>query len=168
MKEIWRNISGYENLYQISNLGRVKSIKRNKIRKTGMSGKYKSVILHKNNKPKAFTIHRLVAIAFIENPENKEQVNHIDENKLNNNVDNLEWCTRSENALHTYKNSPRKISTFRNIKKAKLTEEMVLTAFTLKDSYRIFEIAKMLKVERRIICNLFKGKRYSSITHNLR
>lgn len=108
MKEIWKDIKDYEGLYQISNFGRVKSIRfgKERILKPGTNGKgYLYVGLWKNGKVKNFRIHRLVAEAFLEIPEELKhlkgthylQVNHKDENKQNNNVENLEWCTHSYN-----------------------------------------------------------------------
>ena len=95
MKEIWKDIKDYEGHYQVSNLSRVKSIKFGKERilkpVTNSSG-YLSVKLCKDGKVKAFTVHRLVAEAFLPNPHNYSCVNHKDENKQNNNVSNLEWC----------------------------------------------------------------------------
>ena len=103
-EEIWKDIAGYEGKYQVSNLGRVKSlnylrkgIEKERIPNKNNSG-YLIVGLHKNGKIKQFLIHRLVAEAFIENPENLPQVNHIDENKLNNCVENLEWCSAKYNS----------------------------------------------------------------------
>lgn len=108
--EIWKDIQGYEGLYQISNLGRVKSLEKiiitsnnitkrmiEKILKPHLHKGYYSVTLRKDNKSKVYTIHRLVAKAFIPNPDNLPQVNHKDENKANNHVDNLEWCTPQYN-----------------------------------------------------------------------
>ena len=94
--EEWRDIKGYEGLYQISNKGGVKSLhnKKEKILKPFKSNNnYLSINLYKNNKLKTYLIHRLVAEAFLPNPDNLPVVNHKDENKLNNNVENLEWCT---------------------------------------------------------------------------
>lgn len=97
MKEIWKDINGYEGLYQISNLGKVKSIISNKILKGNENAEYIYVTLCKNGKQKIKKIHRLVAEAFIDNPNNYLYINHKDENKKNNIVNNLEWCTKAYN-----------------------------------------------------------------------
>jgi len=105
MQEIWKDVNGYEGLYQVSNLGRVESLQRDvnlilkpRLRRDG----YLIVSLSKNGKVKSKPIHRLVATAFIPNPDNKKTVNHKDGNKLNNHVTNLEWNTSSENNKHAY------------------------------------------------------------------
>lgn len=98
MEEIWRDIEGFEGLYQVSSYGRIKSLNYNKtkqerILKNFLNKKgYLQVNLHKDGKIKKFSVHRLVATAFLENPNNLPQVNHKDENKSNNCVSNLEWC----------------------------------------------------------------------------
>lgn len=112
MIEIWKDIEGYEGLYQISNLGNVKSLNYNhtgleKRLKPQKSNKgYLRIELCKNGKKKKFSIHELVADTFIENPNNLPCVNHKDENKINNNVENLEHCTYSYN--NTYGNRIKK------------------------------------------------------------
>ena len=93
--EVWKDIQGYEGLYQISNTGKVK--RNNKILKFSIAKGYEHICLYKNNKYKPFSVHRLVAEAFIPNPENKPQIDHIDGNPLNNKVDNLRWATAKEN-----------------------------------------------------------------------
>lgn len=118
MVEVWKDIKGYEGLYQISDVGRVKSldqyIKCKKNNKRLIKGKilktyinengYEWVRLYNNTKRKIYRVHRLVAEAFIDNPENKPCVNHKDGNKENNKLDNLEWCTHSENMKHAFQN----------------------------------------------------------------
>ena len=94
MEEVWKDISGYEGYYQISNLGRVKS--KRKILKP-IKGEYLKVGLSKNGKHNVQYVHRLVAELFVENINKKPQVNHKDENKYNNHANNLEWVTHKEN-----------------------------------------------------------------------
>lgn len=98
MNEVWKDIKGYEGLYQISDQGNVFSVKRNKtLRPLINTYGYHFVNLHRDGKQIASQIHRLVAEAFIPNPDNKPQVNHINENKADNRVCNLNWMTNKEN-----------------------------------------------------------------------
>ena len=113
MEEVWKDIVGYEGLYQVSNLGRVKSLNYKHTKKEGVlafkrhkSG-YLTVMLCKNGENKNRSIQTLVAGEFIENPENKPCVNHIDGNKENNAVENLEWVTYSENTRHAIRTGLR-------------------------------------------------------------
>lgn len=107
MEEVWKDIPGYEGLYQVSNHGNVRSLNwrnlgytRNLYLKEHNRG-YRHVELIKNGKRKAFTVHRLVAMVFIPNPNNYPVINHRDEDKTNNVVENLEWCTKSYNAKYS-------------------------------------------------------------------
>lgn len=98
---IWKDIVGYEGLYKVSNKGGVYSIRRKREMSPTISNNgYKRVKLYTRGKYKTISIHRLVAKTFLENPENYPVVNHIDENKFNNNVENLEWCTQKQNVNH--------------------------------------------------------------------
>lgn len=106
MKELWKNIQGYEGLYQISNFGRVKSFRKSTkyscqsefiLKPSVANTGYAQVCLYANGTRKKFLVHRLVAGAFIPNPDNLPQINHKDENRLNNHISNLEWCTPEYN-----------------------------------------------------------------------
>jgi len=112
MTEEWKDIEGYEGLYQVSTLGRVRSLPRISCQGHPLKGGYRkpqnrsgylSICLHKEGVWSKYLMHRLVATTFIPNPENKPEVNHIDGNKHNNRVENLEWCTKSENLMHASK-----------------------------------------------------------------
>lgn len=101
----WKDVVGYEGLYKVSEYGEIYGLKSKKILKQQETHRgYLCVNLYKNSKMKSIVVHRLVAIAFLPNPKDKPEVNHIDGNKQNNNLDNLEWSTRSENMIHAYKN----------------------------------------------------------------
>lgn len=98
IEEVWRLILGYENYYKVSNLGNVFSVRSDKNLITNTNNKgYAIVQLCKNKKRKSYLVHRLVAEAFLENPNNYNEINHKDENPLNNCSNNLEWCTHKYN-----------------------------------------------------------------------
>lgn len=113
--EIWKDITGYEGIYQVSSLGNIKRLYKNKckiIKSTFNDRGYLTVVLWNTDttnvpRRKRYRIHRLVADIFIPKIDGKNFINHKDGNKCNNNVDNLEWCTRRENMLHSYKTGLR-------------------------------------------------------------
>ena len=165
MEEIWKDVKGYEGQYKVSNLGNVKSLKylhHNKeallkggIKKTG----YRQVILSKNYKNKYVNVHRLVAEAFIPNPNNYKEINHIDENKLNNNVSNLEWCTQKENQEHAYRIGLQKpISTEKN-KYSKKIKQYDLDNNYLKTYNAVREAARINNINPRDITKCCQMKR---------
>ena len=162
MEEIWRNVQDYEGLYQISNLGRIKRLaywhnvgiknikkiyKQERILKQSRdSSGYKQVCLTKNSKKKSYSIHKMMAIAFIPNLENKEQVNHKDGNKINNIIDNLEWCTYHENLRHAMNHDLRAIGEKHGA--AKLKNDDVLYIYkTFKNGEKtIQQLCKMFNM----------------------
>lgn len=108
--ETWKDIKGFEGIYQISNMGRVKSFKADPngriLSIKNSKGDYLNIVLCHGNKRRSVKVHRLVAEAFIPNPDNKPEVNHKDGNKQNNRVGNLEWATRIENQRHALALNP--------------------------------------------------------------
>ena len=121
MEEIWKDVEDFEGLYQVSNLGRIKSVFREGtkggiIKQFSAKG-YMKVNLHKNGEEHFIYTHRIVAIAFVPNPNKKPQVNHINGNKHDNRAINLEWNTSAENLEHSIENglrSLRKVGQFKN------------------------------------------------------
>lgn len=111
--EIWKDVEGYENKYQISNLGNVKSLNYNhtkteKILKPNIDGSgYYFVDLHKDGKRKHYRIHRLISIHFIPNPNNFDYVDHINRDKKDNRIENLRWCTISTNTQNKTKSKKK-------------------------------------------------------------
>ncbi len=170
--EIWKDLSEYESLYKVSNLGRVKSLPRKGTRggillldKT--RNKYLCVQLHKNGKQKNTMIHRLVAEVFLDNKDNKPYINHKDCDKFNNKVENLEWCTHRENIIHSILNGIHKIPDNRgeNHGNSKLTRENVLE---IRSKYipRIYTLTKLASeygVYNETIRDVVNGKTWNHV-----
>lgn len=160
--EIWKDVKGYEGIYQVSNMGRVKSLARSGNNRTlkdrimrqyvGKTG-YMQVRLSKENKTRLLKVHRIVAEAFIDNPWQKPQVNHIDGNKTNNLVDNLEWNTSSENIKHAYDCRLRKV---------KPVIQVNLDGRVLKEWRCIADASKTLKINDAHIWKCCNGTRKSA------
>lgn len=169
MKEIWKDIKGYEGLYQVSNLGRVKSFprkgthtKREHILIVGKNHKgYFQVKLTKKCKAKTISVHRLVAEAFIPNPDNLPQINHKDGNKDNNCVNNLEWCTNEYNMKEAIRLGLRdKIYKYgKNHFNSVIVNQYDLDGTFIKKWYCIRNIEKTLGFDNRNISACCRGKR---------
>ena len=164
-KEIWKPVKGYEGLYEVSNTGLVYSHKREKLMKPIITEKgYCVVVLRQDNIAHKCRIHRLVAEAFIPNPDNLPEVNHIDGDKQNNSLDNLEWCTRSENILHAYRTGLEKSIKGAKHHKSKLTQEQ---ANYIRDVYKKRDpvyggvaLASKFNVHICTIMNIIRGVSY--------
>lgn len=161
MEEIWKDIKGYEGLYQVSNLGRVKRVGR-KILKQQKSKGYLRVWLSKNDKPKWYLVHRLVAEAFIANPNNYPVVNHLDCNPSNNIKENLEWVTHYEN-VHHKPTSNKRSESMTNGKKSKRINQYSLDGEFIREWPSTMEIERQLKLSHSNIsaCCLGKYKQVS-------
>ncbi len=177
-KEIWRDIKGYEGVYQISSYGRIKSLKR-KI--TVIDKKQKRKYIKKNKEiikklfldnngyyfttinKKRYRVHRLVATTFLPNPHNFPVVNHLDGNKLNNNISNLEWCTYKENSKHASKSNLLNLQPAIN-KISKKVDMYDLNNNYLKTFNSITEAKKILNKNCNCgnISEVCSGKRHSA------
>lgn len=151
--EIWKPVQGFEGLYEVSNYGRVKSIgsyntcKRGILKPMTDSDGYLHIRMYNSGVSKDVSIHRLVAIAFIPNPNNYKYVNHKDENVKNNNVSNLEWCTNSYNLIYS-----------RGKKIAQYSKEGEL----IKTFNCIADASKEYNIPTTNISKCCKGKRFSA------
>ena len=179
-KEIWKDVKDYEGLYQVSNLGRVKrlewkrfslgkwqTIKEKVLKQTIGTTGYWHISLNKNGSHNTYKVHRLVARAFIPNPDNLPCINHKDNNPLNNKVENLEWCTYKYN--NNYKDHNKKLSQSRLGKKASdetrqklrdsnpkmLSVQCIETEIIYKS---INEASRKTRVDASAISKVCKGK----------
>ena len=179
IKEVWKDIKGWEDIYKISNKGEIYKYPFSIINKDGKtvnhsgyiikqsinSSNYKKVSLHDGKTSKNYYTHRLLAENFIPNPLSKPEVNHIDGNKWNDNLNNLEWVTKSENSFHAFDTGLRSITQFNKYRVAesgrkfnyKQVEEI---KGLLKQGHTKKEIAEIYNVQGSTICNLINGKTY--------
>lgn len=166
--EIWRDVVGYEGLYQVSNMGRVKSFKMRtvKILKTAIVQDYLKVCLSKMNESKTVRIHVLVAQAFLPNLYEKNQVNHIDGCKFNNRADNLEWCTPSENQQHALTVGLRKSGSEYSLSKLSKADKSYILANCIPGDrkFGFKALARMFNVNDATIANVYYGKTYKDFT----
>ena len=164
LKEIWVDVKGYEGLYKISNKGRVLGIKQNKIKKfCKLNSGYYAVGLSKNSKSKTFSVHRLVLENFTNSNTWKEQVNHKDLNKLNNNLHNLEWCTRSQNNKHSYDFGERKRIYGSKIGSSKLNELDIPLIRSMNKTLSMREIGRRFNVSHKCISAIIKKESWNHV-----
>lgn len=173
--EIWKDIPGYEGYYQASSLGRIKSLgitinsgkagfrfKEGRVRKLCiMPNGYHHIFLHKERVFKQHYVHRLIAQTFIENPENKRYVNHINGIKTDNAVDNLEWCTGHENMRHAAQNGLLKIHRGEKMGRSVLTEKQAQEIKDLSKMMRVCDVMKRLNIpdnKRHLVANIACGR----------
>lgn len=185
--EEWKDIPGYERIYQVSNFGKIKKLKTNmpmpngghridkeKILIQSICKKgYFNIGLSKCNKKKSFKVHRLVAIVFVKNPNNKPQVNHINCIKTDNNFINLEWVTNKENCTHAafnglFKSNPKSISILVNYSKnaigSKNHKSVSIKNVKTGEIYQsLTECTKKNKITRKVLYRLIRTGQYVRI-----
>lgn len=156
--EIWRDIQGYEGLYQVSNEGRVRSLRFNRERIFGNgvnSRGYVTCVLRKNGEKIEYTMHRLVAQAFIPNPNNYNAVHHINHNRSDNRVENLEWMNRGEHqAMHNRERETKRVNQI-----DPMTKEIISTYLSISDAARQtgFDPSVIGKCCRGVSYKTYKG-----------
>jgi hypothetical protein len=154
--ETFVKIEGFEN-YEVSNLGKVRNIKSGRIIKPSLNKNgYLRHGLYENNKRKFLYLHRIIATAFIDNPGKKPQINHIDENKLNNDLSNLEWCTERENAIHGTRTKRIAEKNFKKVIQLDLNDNV------LNEFESIRQAERETGVSRTNISSCCNGKRKSA------
>lgn len=164
-QEMWKDIIGYEGLYQISNYGNVKSLEKKVMNRTNKErilkifdngNGYYQVVLQKNKKKKSYKVHRLVAEAFISNPNNLPCVNHKDCNRKNNKFENLEWCTVDYNVKYASKNSVD------YQKRRKKVNQYDMEGNFIKTWNSLIEVSKTLNIAKQNISACCLNKKYKS------
>ncbi|MBN3421750.1 NUMOD4 domain-containing protein [Clostridium botulinum] len=160
MNEIFENIEGYEGYYKVTNTGKVFSCKRNIFLKQRIDNKgYKRICLHLDGEVKDYQVHRLVARAFIENPNNYPIINHKDQNPLNNNVENLEWCTYKYNNNYMDRNIKLRKSLKGKVTLGKKAYRKIICLTTLKVFNSIKEGSLFYNCNEKSICMVCRGQR---------
>jgi len=165
--ELWKDVKGFEGIYQVSNKGRLKSFKASKdgriLSNKNHKGGYLSVVLVCKSRMKSTRMHRLVAEAFLPNPENKPEVNHKDGNKQNNRVENLEWVTRKENHRHALKHSPNMLRGMRKYNRfirPKTIQQFSLDGKLLREFPNAMEAGRITGVCHRNILQVANKDEY--------
>lgn len=184
MEEIWKDIPNYEGIYQASTLGNIRSLgftheinnqwgstcirhKKGRVLKQHINtAGYYSVQLCKDGMTKRMMTHRLIAITFLLNPENKREVNHKDSNRLNNNLNNLEWVTSKENTNHYIKLGRKRFLVGTNTHNSVLTEDVVKQIFLSELSAE--KLSKILNINKGTIASVKQGINWKWLTCTLK
>ena len=156
------DVTGFNGVYKINRQGNVLVTRTNNFLKGSLTLGYRCVLLNKDKKQYCLRVHRILAGLFIPNPNNKPEINHIDGNKANNSLDNLEWATSSENSTHYYAD---KVS-----EKALLTEDQIreiLRRKKLHDDNTTRNITRDLGIKKYAISNLVNGKTYKNVVRKI-
>ena len=176
--EIWKLIQGYEGLYEVSNIGRVKSFQKNNSNKSKtdftiinpfiQKKGYFRISLSKNSCRKKYLIHRLVAQAFIPNPNNLPQVNHKNNDKSNNKIENLEWMTNLDNTKHAWKNGFKNRDCYPRGEKHYLTKLNNEIVKEIKQNYIPYKfgpakLSEKYKIKKGCIKNIIYGKSWKHV-----
>lgn len=174
--EIWKSVVGYEGLYEVSDLGRVKSLERKCSMGSGIrtvperilsncldTKGYLQVNLYISNIRTTWKVHRLVALSFIDNPESKETINHINGVKTDNMVENLEWSTQKENTIHAHKTGLANGVKGSNHYKTTLSEKDIFDIKYTFSKKTGIEVAKMYGISAGSVSAIRVGKRWIDI-----
>ena len=168
MEEVWKDVKGFEGFYQVSNIGNVKRLISERVFAERLIGRtidrygYVKRVLCKNGKMFHFTEHRLVGVTFIDNPENKSTINHINGVKTDNKVENLEWNTNLENKQHAISTGLTDLKGTKH-PKCKLTEKQVLEIRKIGFSETRTYLSKKYGVSRNNILGIIRGQNWSHI-----
>lgn len=168
MSETWKDITEYEGVYQISNLGRVKSLSRYKngihgkhmtkekiLKRLINKGGYSYIVLNYKKNRKHMLVHRLVVCEFLENKFNKKYVNHKDGNKINNDIKNLEWVTASENSSHAFRLGLRKPTLGLINGMAKFSENEILLIREMFENKQLIEDGHSICINKKEVAKIF-------------
>jgi len=164
--EIWKDVKGFEGHYQISSFGRVKSLKRGReLIMTNVESNlgYLRVKLLKDGKEYPFPVHRLVGLNFLDIVNDKNEINHIDGNKKNNHLLNLEWCNRSENMRHADRTGLRVMLKGQRNHKSKLTDDQIRIIRNERNGIYQKDIAKEFNMTQQTISKIINGKLWSHV-----